>query len=114
MPIRSFADKSTADIFNGEDSKEARRIDVKVRKAAKRRLDVLHAAKDTRDLSAIPGNNFENLKETKPGFYSIRANDQWRIIFRFVNGEAHDVYLEGEDHTGRRSAAAHLRAGAAA
>ena len=67
-----------------------------------RKLDALQAASTTQDLSALPGNRFEDLKHTKPGFYSVRVNDQYRIFFRFLNGDAYDVELEGYDQTGRR------------
>lgn len=102
MSIKSFADQTTEDVFFGRNSKAARRLSEKIQKAARKRLDVLATAKETRELSALPGNGFESLKATKPGFSSMRINDQYRLIFRFENGEAHDVYIEGQDHTGRR------------
>ncbi len=102
MSIKSFADQTTEDVFYGRASKAARRLNEKIQKAARKRLDILAAAQDTRELSALPGNGFESLKHSKPGFYSMRINDQYRLIFRFENGDAFDAYLEGFDHTGRR------------
>ena len=51
----------------------------------KRKLDMLHYAKDIRDLLSPPNNRLEKLKGDLEGFYSIRINDQWRIIFRWDN-----------------------------
>ncbi len=102
MPIKSFADQVTEDVFYGRATKASRRLSEKIQKAARKRMDVLAAAKDTRELSALPGNGFESLKHTKPGFNSMKINDQYRLIFRFENGDADDVYIEGQDHTGRR------------
>lgn len=102
MPIKSFANQTTADVANGLNTRHARQLPQRVWKAAQRRLDALQGAATTQDLSANPGNRFEDLKHTRPGFYSIRINDQYRIFFRFVNGDAYDVEIEGYDHTGRR------------
>lgn len=102
MPIKTFADQTTADVAAGLNTKHARKVPQRVWNAAQRRLDALQAAKTLLDLSAIPGNNLEDLKHTKPGFFSLRVNDQYRVFFRFVNGEAHDVKIDGQDHTGRR------------
>lgn len=102
MAIRTYADQMTADVAAGKNSKYSRRLPQRVWKTAQRKLDMLAAAGTTQDISALPGNSFEHLKHTKPGFYSVRINDQYRLIFRFENGDAYDVYIEGEDHTGRR------------
>lgn len=101
MPIKSFANSMTADVAAGLNTKSSRLLPQRVWKVAQRKLDSLQAAKSTQDLSALPGNRFEELKHTRPGFYSIRVNDQYRIIFRFVNGDAFDVEIT-DDHTGRR------------
>src|SRR5262245_4690496 len=100
MAIRTYSDQMTADVAAGKNTKYARRLPRDVWKAAQKKLDMLAAAATTQDLSALPGNRFEELKHTKPGFCSVRINDQYRLIFRFENGDAHDVYIEGEDHTG--------------
>ena len=102
MAIRTYANQMAADVADGVNTKQARKLPQRVWKTAQKKLDILAAAKTTQDLSALPGNHFEDLKRTKPGFFSIRINDQYRIIFRFENGDAYDVYIEGEDHTGRR------------
>lgn len=98
MAIKTFANRTTADIAHGENTKDARRIAQRVWTAARRRLDALHAATSLNDLN-LPGLRLENLKFTKPGFFSIRVNDQYRIVFRFESGEAHDVEIA--DYHGR-------------
>lgn len=92
--IRTFRDKATEDVFKRENTKEARSLQPDRWSAMTRKLDILHAATDLRDLSRLPGNRFESLKETRPGYYSIRVNDQWRVTFRFEGGHADDVAIE--------------------
>lgn len=99
MAITSFKDQTASDIFHGINSKAARRIPQRVWAAAQRRLSMLHAAASTTDLS-LPGLHFEPLKHDRPGFYSIRVNDQFRILFQFANGVATNVSIE--DFHGRR------------
>ncbi len=92
--IKSFADETTRDIYRGENSKAARRMPQRVWTAAKRRLEFLHAASTTRDLAMVPGLHFEPLKHTRPGYDSIRVNDQYRITFTFKDGNAYEVRIE--------------------
>ena len=58
-----------------------------------RKLDYLNAAGDLRDLRSPPGNRLEALSGTLTGRYSIRVNDQWRIVFRWQGRDALDVTL---------------------
>lgn len=58
------------------------------------KLDLLNAASQLSDLKAPPGNRLEALKGDLKGFHSIRVNDQWRVVFRWLSGEAHDVRVE--------------------
>jgi proteic killer suppression protein len=60
---------------------------------ALRKLDMLHAAMSLRDLLSPPGNRLEALKGDRRGFYSIRVNRQWRLVFRWTGGHADDVSL---------------------
>ncbi len=60
---------------------------------AKRKLDMLHAAAKLDDLKVPPANRLEKLEGNLKGFYSIRIDDQWRLIFRWVEGNAHDVRI---------------------
>lgn len=100
MAIKSFADQGTSDVYHGINSKAARRIlPQRVWKAAQRKLTLLHVAKQTTDLN-LPGMHFEPLKYDRPGFNSIRINDQYRIVFQFTNGDAFNVGIE--DFHGRK------------
>lgn len=92
MAIRSFGDAATADLFHGRNTSRVRRFPQALKVAALRKLDVLNAAYHLDDLRFPPGNRLEALKGDLDGFYSIRVNDQWRIIFRWDRG-AQDVEL---------------------
>lgn len=91
--IRSFADKLTQDIFNGVSSKRVRRLDSNLVRATARKLDIINSAHVLDDLRAPPGNRLEALKGDLDGHHSIRVNDQWRLVFRWLDGAAHDVRL---------------------
>lgn len=88
MAIESFADDTASDIYHGENSKEARRIPRDLWKPAQRKMTIPHNARSTQDLSALPGNRFEPLKHDRPGFFSMRINGNYRLIFSFVNGDS--------------------------
>jgi proteic killer suppression protein len=90
--IASFADDGTEDIFNGRNTKAARRIPKDLWSIAARKLSALDYATELRDF-ATPGNNLEKLKGRLAGNYSIRVNDQFRIVFKFDRGEATDVAI---------------------
>ena len=91
--ITGFGDGTAEDIFNGENTKAARRIPVEVWKTASRKLDMLNAAHELRDLMIPPGNRLESLRGTLAGKHSIRINDQFRIVFRWKDGNAHEVRI---------------------
>lgn len=91
--ILNFADKTTEDIFDGLDSKAARHIPQSVRTVAIRKLDMLNAASDLRDLRVPPANRLEALKGKWSGCHSIRINDQYRIVFRWIDGNVKDVWI---------------------
>lgn len=100
MAIKSFANLGTEHIALGVNSKQSRAVlPQRVWTAAHRKLDLLNRATTLMALAQAPGLRFEPLKHTMPGFYSIRVNDQYRVIFRFENGEAFDVAIE--DYHGR-------------
>jgi toxin HigB-1 len=86
MPIKSFADAATGDLYHGRNTSRIRRFPRDVVSAALRKLDVLNAVHRLDDLKSPPGNRLELLKGDLEGFYSIRVNSQWRIIFRWENG----------------------------
>jgi len=87
--IRSFRDATTKALFNDEDAPRFRAIE----RVARRRLLYLHQAKRLEDLRVPPGNRLEALRGDRKGEYSIRINDQWRICFRWKDGDAHDVEI---------------------
>jgi len=93
--IKGFADKGTENIWNGEETKAARRTCPKALwPTAVRKLDILNAAHQEKDLRASPGNRFEHLKGRLSGKCSIRINDQYRVVFRWQAGDATDVEIE--------------------
>lgn len=88
--IHSFKDKETAAIFERRFVKRLSGIE----QSAHTRLRRIAAAQTLGDIQAIPGNRLEALKGKREGQHSIRINDQWRICFRWVDGEgAHDVEI---------------------
>jgi len=82
--IQSFADAATQDVFDGLESKRARRWAAEIRRSAQRRLLLLNAVTRLEDLRTPPGNRLERLAGAWNGFHSIRVNDQWRIVFRWT------------------------------
>jgi proteic killer suppression protein len=86
--IASFADRETQALFRRE---RVRRIDSRIQPVALRKLLYLDAAASLDDLKVPPGNRLEALKGDRQGQYSIRVNDKWRIVFRWKDGNAHDV-----------------------
>jgi proteic killer suppression protein len=92
--ITTFADQATEDVFKGVHSKQARRIPQQPWTAVRRKIDMLNAAHSPDDLKVPPRNRLEALKGSRKGFYSIRVNDQYRIVFRFENNNASEVKCE--------------------
>jgi proteic killer suppression protein len=88
--IRSFRDRETEKVFNRELS---RRWSRDLQRVARRKLLMLDAAETLADLRMPPGNRLEKLSGDREGQYSIRINDQWRICFRWGEGDAHDVEI---------------------
>lgn len=86
--IRSFRDRETEKVFNREPS---RRWSRDLQRVARRKLLMLDAAETLTDLRVPPGNRLEKLSGDRQGQHSIRINDQWRICFRWGEGDAHDV-----------------------
>lgn len=86
--ITSFGDKLTADIWNGVNSARARRFPADVKVRALDRLTALEAATSVNDLRVPPSNHLEQLQGDLAGFWSVRVNGQWRIIFKWETGSA--------------------------
>jgi proteic killer suppression protein len=91
--IRSFGDTATEDLYHGRSTKQVRRIPRELHTVALRKLDMIAGAHQLQDLKAPPGNRLESLKGDRKDFYSIRVNDQWRVVFRWVNGNAYEVSI---------------------
>lgn len=91
--IVSFGDQATEAVFHGTPIRLLKRIPADVLRRATVKLDYLNGASDLIDLERPPGNRLEALKSDLRGFYSIRVNDQWRIMFRWQGTDAHDVRL---------------------
>ena len=89
--IVSFGDKTTEDVFHGHDTKSARRIANVLWTRIQSKLDLLNASATLEDLRVPPSNRLEKLHGDWVGFYSVRINDQYRVVFRFINGNAFDV-----------------------
>ena len=81
--IRSFGDKRTAALFEDQVVRDFQRI----ARRAKRKLEAVNSASKISDLAVPPSNRLEKLREDFEGFYSVRINDQWRVIFRWSGGE---------------------------
>lgn len=92
--IRSFGDKTTADLFCERNSRSARRVPRELWRIVQRKLKVLDAAGRLEDLAVPAGNRLELLKGDHAGRHSIRVNDQYRITFRWENGNAYEVRVE--------------------
>lgn len=86
--IRSFADVETESFFT---SGKSRRLPPDILKRAGMRLNQLHAVTRVEDLRLPPSNHLEALSGNRAGQWSIRVNQQWRVCFRFENGDAFDV-----------------------
>ena len=92
--IRSFADRGTEDIYNGIDSRVARRACPNtLRGVARRKFDYLDAAVSLESLRAPPANQLEALKGDRNGQHSIRINQQFRICFVWTPDGPHDVTI---------------------
>ena len=91
--IVSFADRTTSDLFHGNASRRVWRLPTQVIEPALDKLDILNAARALKDLRSPPGNRLEQLKGDLSGFYSIRINSQWRIIFEWDGGDAYNVKI---------------------
>jgi proteic killer suppression protein len=91
--IVSFGDRLAASLFDDRRSKDVRRFPVELHRIARRKLLYLHDAAALTDLAVPPGNRLERLRGERAGYYSIRINDQWRVVFRWEAGNALDVQV---------------------
>ena len=86
--IKSFADRQTENLFR---TGKAKHVPPDVARRALRKLDAVHVAGQLSDLRVPPGNRLHTLKGNRSGQHAIAVNDQWRICFRFVDGDAYEV-----------------------
>ena len=88
--INSFADKETEKIWEGEKSKV---LPIEIQQVARRKLRMINNAANINDLRIPPANHMKKLKGDLSDFYSIRINDQWRIIFKWQKNNAENVQI---------------------
>jgi proteic killer suppression protein len=92
--IRSFADETTADLFRERNSRAARRVPRDLWRVAQRKLKAIDVAARLEDLKIPAGNRLEKLRGDQADRHSIRINDQFRVTFRWEEGDAHEVCIE--------------------
>jgi len=88
--IKTFKCKETEKIFNG---KHSTRLPVEIQRTALRKLTQIHGAATLDFLRVPPANRLEKLEGNRAGQWSIRINDQWRVCFRWIDGNAYDVEI---------------------
>jgi len=91
--IESFGNAVAEDLFDDKRSKATRAFPNELRRVARRKLLYLHEATNLTDLRVPPGNRLERLKGDLKEFHSIRINDQWRVVFRWSDGNAYEVQV---------------------
>jgi proteic killer suppression protein len=88
--IKEFGDKESEKIWNGLSSKK---LPIDIQNVARRKLRMINNSTDINDLRIPPANRLEKLKGNLSNYYSIRINNQWRIIFIWENNDAYDVKI---------------------
>lgn len=91
--IRSFGNQLAEDLFEDEITKSTRMFPPELRRVARRKILYLHDADELNDLRVPPGNRLEALKGEWKGYHSIRINDQWRLVFRWEDGNAYEAQV---------------------
>ncbi len=86
--IVSFGSKDTEKIWNGE---RVKKMPIEIQQIGRRKLRMINNSQNCTDLRMPPSNRLEKLQGSD--FYSIRINDQWRIVFRWIDNNAHDVEI---------------------
>ena len=88
--IKTFADKRTKELY---ESGKSKRFPPEIWERAVRKLEYLDLATSMNDLKVPPSNRLHQLERDRAGQYSISVNDQWRVCFRFEEGDAYDVEI---------------------
>jgi toxin HigB-1 len=91
--IESFGNQLAEALFHDNSSRATRAFPQELRRVARRKLLYLHDAAELKDLRVPSGNRLEALKGIRKGLHSIRINEQWRVVFRWQNGQAMDVEI---------------------
>jgi proteic killer suppression protein len=88
--IKTFKDKHTMELYQ---TGRSRQLQPNILRRAIRKLEYIDIATCIEDLKVPPGNHLHILKKEREGQWAISVNDQWRICFRFVDGDAYDVEI---------------------
>jgi proteic killer suppression protein len=88
--IVSFGSKQTEQIWNGF---RVKKMPIEIQNLGRRKLRMLNNSQDIADLRIPPSNRLEKLSGNLKSFYSIRINNQWRIIFKWHKGNASEVEI---------------------
>lgn len=88
--INLFGNKQTEKIYQGE---RIAKLPLEIQKIGLRKLIMLDQSQDIKDLTIPPSNRLEKLKGNTKAYHSIRINDQWRIVFKWINNSAFDVEI---------------------
>jgi toxin HigB-1 len=88
--IKTFRDKETEKVFNRQISSK---LPQDIQRVARKKLVILDAAVELNDLRTPPGNRLEALKGNRKGQHSVRINAQWRICFKWRDGDAYDAEI---------------------
>ena len=88
--IKSFGDKQTEKIYQGE---RVVKLPLEIQRIGLRKLIMLDQSQDMKDLTIPPSNRLEKLKGSMKAYHSIRINDQWRIVFKWIDNNAFDVEI---------------------
>jgi len=88
--IKSFGDKESEKIWNGIRSKK---LPNEIQDVARRKLRIINNAQNVNDLRIPPANRLEKLKGALQEYYSLRINNPWSIIFKWINDDAYDIRI---------------------
>lgn len=88
--IISFGSKDSEKIWNGE---RVKNLPLEIQQIGRRKLRMLNNSQNLIDLRIPPSNQLEKLSGKLSGFYSVRINDQWRIVFKWNDGNANEVTI---------------------
>jgi proteic killer suppression protein len=92
--IKGFGDKTARDIYDGENSRYVRKVSKDLHGKICRLLDQINASPNVEMLRIPPSNRLEKLKGDLKGFWSLRINDQWRIVFKWKDNDAYEVRVK--------------------